>query len=204
MIVQKIEFTDIFAANCYFYIDEKSGQGVVIDPSAHADKLLKTIRKNNWKIEKILLTHSHLDHIKAVLALSTELNVPYFGSLEAAKYLSSPDFQAHFTNWDVVKNISHLEDGTIIKVGSCELKMIYTPGHTLDSCIYYDEKNGIAFTGDTIFKNGIGRTDIEGSGGNEQILRQNIRMKILTLPSQTILYPGHGAPTTVGTEKIFY
>ncbi len=204
MIVRKLEFTDIFAANCYFYIDEKSGQGVVIDPSAHADKLLEIIKKNNWKIEKILLTHSHLDHIKAVLALSKELNVPYFGSAEAAKYLSSYDFQAHFTNWDVIKNMSHLEDGTIIKVGSCELKMIYTPGHTLDSCIYYDAKNGIAFTGDTIFKNGIGRTDIEGSGGNEQILRQNIRMKILTLPSQTILYPGHGAPTTVGTEKIFY
>ncbi|MBR2299299.1 MAG: MBL fold metallo-hydrolase [Alphaproteobacteria bacterium] len=204
MIVKKLEWTDVFAANCYFYIDEASKHGFVIDPSAHADELINLINQNAWTIEKILLTHSHLDHIGAARELSNVLNIQIFG-LEASKeYLSNPLLSAHFTDFNVIKNIEPLKNGDIISLKEnpdISLKIIATPGHTIDSAIYYDKKNHIAFTGDTIFLSGIGRTDIEGSGGNHVELMKNIQNKIFTLPDNTVLYPGHGNQTTVQNEK---
>ncbi|HCU59358.1 MAG TPA: MBL fold metallo-hydrolase [Alphaproteobacteria bacterium] len=204
MIVKKLEWTDVFAANCYFYIDEASKHGFVIDPSAHADELLNIIKKNNWQIEKILLTHSHLDHIGAAKELSNALNIQIFSFESSKKYLSNPTLSAHFTDFNVIKNMKPLKDGDIVSLKAnpdISLKIIATPGHTIDSAIYYDSKNHIAFTGDTIFQSGIGRTDIEGSGGNYFELITNIKNKILTLPDNTVLYPGHGDQTTVQNEK---
>lgn len=204
MIVKKLEFTDVFAANCYFYIDEITKHGFVIDPSTHAEKLLELIKQNGWKIEKILLTHSHLDHIGAVSELAEVLNLSVEGHQNAEQYLSNPKFEMHFTDKNVLKNMHYLKDGDIISLSTnskAELKVISTPGHTLDSVVYYDALNNLAFTGDTIFQSGIGRTDIEGSGGNYLELLTNIKNKILTLPSNTVLYPGHGDTTTVQAEK---
>ncbi len=207
MIIKKVEFTDIFASNCYFYIDEASRHGFVIDPSAHADKLLEIIKENRWTIEKILLTHSHLDHIGAVLDLSHELNIPYYGHIAAKEYLLRPELQAHFTDTKVLKGMKYLSDAEEITLAAnpnFKLKTIATEGHTLDSVVYYDEQNQTAFTGDSIFQNGIGRTDIEGSGGNYQKLMDNLQNKILKLDENTKLYPGHGPSTTVGQEKYWY
>jgi len=204
MIIKKLEFTDILAANCYFYVDEISKHGFIIDPSAHAQELLNIIKNNNWQIEKMLLTHSHLDHIGAVLELSNKLNIEFYGLNTSEQYLSNPDFANHFTDFNVIKNISPLKDGEEIVLSAnpnVKLKAIATPGHTLDSVIYYNEKENIAFTGDTIFAAGIGRTDIPGSGGHYQMLVNNIRSKIFTLPDNTVLYPGHGPQTTVYQEK---
>lgn len=202
MIVQKIEFRDVFAANCYFYIDEKTNDGFIIDPSAHADQLLDTVHQNNWRIKKILVTHSHLDHIGAVLEISQKLNVPFYGLNTAKQYLSDPALFAHFTDQNVLKSMSYLNDGDeLILNENAKLKVMATPGHTIDSVIYYDEKNSLAFTGDTIFKNGVGRTDIEGSGGDEKLLLNSIKTKIFTLPPHTVLYPGHGPKTTVQEES---
>ena len=207
MIVQKVFFSDVFAANCYFYVDAKSRHGFVIDPSAHAEILFKTIQKNDWIIEKILLTHSHLDHIGAALELSRMLNADIFGMKAAEEYLINPNLRGHFTDWNVLRNMRYLNDGDeIVLTGNKDvvLKVFHTSGHTLDSCIFYDAKEKIAFTGDTIFASSVGRTDIEGSGGDEKQLFQSIQTKILRLPEDTILYPGHGEETTVGREKQFF
>lgn len=204
MILKKFEFSDVFAANCYFYIDEKSKHGFIVDPSAHADILLQFIDEQQWHIEKIFLTHSHLDHIGAVLPLAQALQIKYYGLNMAQKYLSNPNFATHFTNHAVLENMTYCQDGDEISLSSNKdivLKVLATPGHTLDSAVYYDKANNIAFTGDTIFQSGIGRTDIEGSGGNPQQLMHSIKTKILTLPDCTILYPGHGEATTVKQEK---
>ena len=142
MQVYKIEFTDVFAANCYFYIDETSKHGFIIDPSAHTDRLLKMIYQNNWTIEKVLLTHSHLDHIGAVLQLADALNIKFYGAETAAQYLSNPAFAMHFTDFNLIKNISPLQDGEFIplKVNpQIILKAIFTPGHG-DSTTILSEK----------------------------------------------------------------
>lgn len=205
MILKKFEFNDVLAANCYVYIDDTSLHGFIIDPSAHAEELLKMIKNNDWIIEKILLTHSHLDHIGAVLNVADVLGINYYALNTAAQYLSNPDFSTHFTDRNVLQNIKPLKDGDIISLTTnpnIALQVIATSGHTIDSVIYYDKANHIAFTGDTIFQSGIGRTDILGSGGNYSELLSNIKNKILTLPENTILYPGHGPNTTVKQEKI--
>jgi len=207
MIVQKIESTDIFAANTYFYVDEKTKHGFIIDPCAGADVLINLIAQKGWTIEKMLFTHSHLDHIGAVLSLHEKLHIPFFGSTASQQYLSDSLLQAHFTDFEVLKNMQFFKDGEKIALAAdsnIALKVISTPGHTLDSVIFYDKQNNIAFTGDTIFKNGVGRTDIQGSGGNETMLMKSITEKILTLPEQTVLYPGHGESTTVLAEKRFF
>lgn len=207
MIVEKIEFDDVFAANCYFYVDEKTKEGFIIDPSAHADKLLQIIKTNHWDIQKILLTHSHIDHIGAALELAKALNIKIFGYKNAQLYLSNLSLKMHLTNREVLKNMQYLDDTDEIylkKDNSPRLKVIATPGHTLDSVVYYDPKEAIAFSGDTIFASSIGRTDLEGSGGNHEQLIENITQKILTLNDNTILYPGHGPSTTVAQEKKWF
>ncbi|MBO4284724.1 MAG: MBL fold metallo-hydrolase [Alphaproteobacteria bacterium] len=207
MIVQKIESTDIFRANTYFYVDEKTKHGFIIDPCAGADVLINLIMQKGWTIEKMLLTHSHLDHIGAVLSLYKKLQIPFFGSNASQQYLSENNLQAHFTDFEVLKNMCCFNDGDDIALfanKSVSLKVISTPGHTLDSVVFYDAQNGFAFTGDTIFQSSIGRTDIQGSGGNAALLMKNITQKILTLPENTVLYPGHGESTTVLAEKQFF
>lgn len=207
MIVQKMVFSDVFAANCYFYTDEKSKHGFVIDPSAHAEKLLEHIEKNNLVIEKILLTHSHLDHIGAASTLSKALGVDVFGMKTAAEYLENPDLSGHFSDREVLRNLKHINDGDEIVLSvnpNIRLKVFATPGHTIDSAVYFDKREQIAFTGDTIFESSVGRTDIPGSGGDEKMLFCSIISKVLSLPENTILYPGHGESTTVGREKAFF
>lgn len=204
MIVQKMVFSDVFAANCYFYTEEKSKHGFLIDPSAHAEFLLEHIQKNKLVIEKILLTHSHLDHIGAATTLSKVLGVDVFGIYEAKEYLSNPHFEAHFTDWDVLKNMKYLTDGDDVVLSTNKnvvLKVLATPGHTIDSAVYFDAKEQIAFTGDTIFEASAGRTDIPGAGGDYEKLMLSIKNKILNLPENTVLYPGHGEATTVKNEK---
>ncbi|MBQ7660225.1 MAG: MBL fold metallo-hydrolase [Alphaproteobacteria bacterium] len=206
MIVQKIESTDIFGANTYFYVDEETKHGFIIDPCADADVLINLILQNGWQIEKMLITHSHLDHIGSVLSLYEKLHIPFFGSTASQQYLSDSRLQAHFTDFEVLKNMRFFDDGDEIALTNADtvsLKVISTPGHTLDSVVFYDEQNNIAFTGDTIFKNGVGRTDLQGSGGNNALLIKSITQKILTLPENTVLYPGHGESTTVLAEKRF-
>ncbi|MBP5615206.1 MAG: MBL fold metallo-hydrolase [Alphaproteobacteria bacterium] len=203
MIVQPVEFTDVFAANCYFYIDPDTKHGFVIDPSAHAVQLFDIAGTNHWTIEKILLTHSHLDHIAAAVELSERLKVPFFGHENAKLYLSSPELAAHFTDRQVLEKMQFFDHDTITLSANAQVKLriLHTPGHTLDSVVFYDAENHLAFTGDTIFRGAIGRTDIDGSGGDAKALYQSIRQHILSLPPDTVLYPGHGPMTTVKNEK---
>lgn len=207
MIVQKMCFTDVFAANCYFYTDEKSKHGFVIDPSAHAEVLARIVQERGWVIEKILLTHSHLDHVGAALQLSKLLDVDIFGMKAAEEYLLNPNLKGHFTDWNVIENMRYFNDGDEVVLSANKevvFKVLHTSGHTIDSAVYYDAKEKIAFTGDTIFESSVGRTDIPGSGGDEKMLFYSIIGKVLSLPENTVLYPGHGENTTVAQEKKFF
>ena len=207
MLVYKLPLTDIITTNAYFYIDEKSLHGFLIDPGAQADKVIKIIQNNHWIIEKILLTHGHFDHIGAVQYLSSELRIPYFIHQNGLQYLTNPELNLStlFSSPISLFEASYLNDNDVVPLNaahSFSLRVIHCPGHTQDSVIYYDIQNSVAFSGDVIFQEGYGRTDLPG--GNQQLLLQNIKYKILTLPSHTILYPGHGLSTTVEEQKKLY
>jgi glyoxylase-like metal-dependent hydrolase (beta-lactamase superfamily II) len=205
MIIRQIPVTGMITTNAYFYIDEATKHGFLIDAGAEPDKLLKIIADNDWIIEKILLTHGHFDHIGAVNAVQKALNIPCIAN--SRDYLLNP--QLNLSAWfgpdiTVEKSETLTADAEIAlnAAPNVRLKMIATPGHTQDAVIYYDAENHLAFVGDTIFKHSRGRTDIPG-GDDEQLL-QSIITEILTLPDDTVLYSGHTEPTTVKAEKRFY
>lgn len=190
--------------NAYFYIDESSKHGFLIDPAAEPEKLMKIIKENNWVIEKMLITHGHFDHIGAVKILNENLNIPYYIYVSGKKYLEDPSWNlsSYFGHGISLNKASFLQENDEITLDTnsqTKLKIIYTPGHTQDSVLFYDEQNHLAFVGDTIFKGSIGRTDFPG--GSTSQLKSSIENKVFTLPENTILYSGHSEPTTVAAEK---
>lgn len=207
MKVYTVTVGKIIPTNAYFYIDERTKHGFLIDAGDEADVLMKKISDNGWTIEKILLTHGHFDHIGAVEKLSQKLNVPYYIHQNGRQYLTDANYNlsACFGEPIELMGAHYFVDGDKIALKTAEntaLKVLHTPGHTADSVVLYDEESGIAFCGDTIFKSSIGRTDVPG--GSSQQLWRSIEKKIFTLPKQTVLYSGHTAPTTVGAEQNFW
>ena len=191
----------------YFYIDEGATHGFLIDPGSQAGHLLSMIQRKGWTIEKILLTHGHFDHTGAVNELRSVLGVPVLAHRRADEYL----LDAHMNLSEgsgvpvIIRTVTYLDDGDIVPLDAdpaFALDVIYAPGHTTDSVVYYSPKDRVAFVGDTIFKGSIGIWDFPG--GNLADLQRSILEKIFTLPEDTALYSGHSVPTTVGEEKRRY
>ncbi|MBR2137495.1 MAG: MBL fold metallo-hydrolase [Alphaproteobacteria bacterium] len=204
MILEKVEVTGILTTNSYFYIDEKTQCGFLIDPGAEAEKLLNVINQKHWHIEAVLLTHGHFDHIGVVQKVCEALAVPYYAHENAQTYLTDPqlNLSAYMGKPIILDQATYVKAGDVIALKDqpeFNLRVIDTPGHTTDSIVYYSEKNEVAFVGDTIFKGSVGATHFPG--GNEALLWRSIRDKILTLPDQVRLYPGHFEATSVGAEK---
>lgn len=196
-----------FVENCFFYVDDTSKHGFIIDPGAQAEKLLGMIREKGWIIEKILLTHGHFDHIGAVNEIRSALKIPVLAYKSDDDYLRDPEWNLSpsFGLSIIIENTESIKDGQIIRLDAdpaFSLKVIYTPGHTTDSVIYYSQRDHAAFVGDTIFKDSIGNYQLPG--GNFAAIQKSIMERIFTLPDDTVLYSGHTEQTTVGTEKRRY
>ena len=190
MILQT-EVRGIFATNSYFYIDD-----------AQADELLKIIVRENFTIEKILLTHGHFDHIGAVNELQARLKAEVCMQKNGRAYVENPawNLSSYFGLDMTLDNVTYLDDFSEITLSANKnfgMKLIPLAGHTTDGAIFYSAKDSVAFVGDSIFLNSFGRTDFPG--GDELTLYR--KEKILTLPEETVLLSGHSEPTTVGNEK---
>lgn len=206
MVVQ-VPVKGYFEENCFFYIDEHTKHGFLIDPGAQAGALRRLIREHGWVIEKILLTHGHFDHTGAVNEIREQLQIPAIAYRTADEYLLDPvrNLSSICGPPVTVEDVIRADDGERLSLeaeSDFSLKMIHTPGHTPDSVIYDSEKDHIAFVGDTIFKGGPG-TD-QFPGGNGRQLMQSIRDRIMTLPVETVLFTGHSEQTTVGEERRRY
>ena len=203
-MILPVEVFGVIDENAYFYIDDKTAHGFLIDPDAQADKLLKIVSERNFTIEKILLTHGHFDHIGAVNEIQRSLKIPVCMSKGGEYYAKDPaiNCSAFVGEAIVLDDVTCLDDYSEINLSVNQnfgVKLIPAPGHTSDGAIYYSSREGVAFVGDTIFCGSYGRTDLPG--GSEIELMQTIREKVLTLPDETILYTGHGLSTTVAAEK---
>ena len=178
----------IFETNAYFYVDDATRHGFLIDPGAQADELLKIIGEHDWTIEKILLTHGHFDHIGAIPELQARLNVEVCMQANGRAYAENP-----------VWNLSDFDAINLSANPTFGVQVIPLAGHTTDGAIYYSAADSVAFVGDSIFQGSYGRTDFPG--GDEKILFANLKSRVLTLPDDTVLLSGHSAPTTVAHEK---
>ncbi|HDN79653.1 MAG: MBL fold metallo-hydrolase [Chloroflexi bacterium] len=200
MLVERL-VVGMLQTNCYIVADESTKEGIVIDPGGSPNDILKKIEEMKLKIIYVINTHGHFDHIMAnkevVKATGASLAIhpddePMLrkggGLILLGLIASSPPP-------DVLLN-----EGDVITFGKSSLRVIHTPGHSPGSISLYSEADGILFCGDVLFNMGIGRSDFPG--GNHKVLMESIRTKLLTLPDETIVYPGHGPPTSVGQEKL--
>ena len=200
----EVDIYGIMEENAYFFIDDETRGGFLIDPGADADELLKIVEREKFTIEKILLTHGHYDHIGAANAIQRALKIPVCMGRGGNFYArdSANNGSKFFEHEIILDDVTILDDTAEIILSANPdfgLKVIAAPGHTLDGTIYYSEKNSVAFVGDTIFWGGHGRTDL--AGGSERDLMDTIKNKVFALPDETTLLCGHGAPTTVAEEK---
>ena len=189
----------------YFYIDEKTKHGFVIDPGADGKRLAEYAKEKGYVIEKILLTHGHGDHMYGAEALREATGAPIVMHKEGKIYANDPSWNlstalcGQAISFDADIYLEH-EDEIVLEVKpEFKVKMIHVPGHTTDGVAYYSEKEGLAFVGDIIFAGSVGRSDFPGGNGNT--LYQEIRAQIFTLPDETVLLPGHGMQTTVVRER---
>ncbi|MFH1406487.1 MAG: MBL fold metallo-hydrolase [Candidatus Omnitrophota bacterium] len=186
----------LMEVNCYIFADKQTNDAVIIDPGADSRNIQNSLRKIGAVPRFIINTHGHGDHIGA----NGALDLPIMIHTLDADYLSDPKRNlsaSFFLNVTSPKASKLLNDKDKIKLGALELEVIHTPGHTPGSiCL---KSGDILFTGDTLFYEAVGRTDIPG--GSEKELLRSIKEKILTLDDNIKVYPGHGSPSTIGHER---
>jgi len=196
-----------FSTCCYLLGEEASGQAIVIDPAEGGSRIVQALEERNWRAKYILNTHGHTDHIggNAEIKRAFPEATLAIGQKDAG-LLRHPlkNLSIFFGRW--VKSPPpdrFLSESDTVEVGDILLKVMELPGHTPGSIGFFYKGTGeeppILFAGDTLFAGGVGRTDFPGS--SEEMLIASIREKILTLPEETVIYPGHGPETTVGEEK---
>ncbi|MDH4223651.1 MAG: MBL fold metallo-hydrolase [candidate division Zixibacteria bacterium] len=186
--------------NCYILGDDETLEGMVIDPGGEIDLIEKAIKQSNLRIKYIVLTHGHGDHIAVLAELKSKTGAQILIHHLDAEMLSEPEKNLSAFSYNPVfapKGDRLLEDRDKIKIGNVELEVLHTPGHTEGSISLVTGK--IIFTGDLIFYNSVGRTDLPG--GSLQKLLRSIQEKILDKEDDMVIYPGHGPSTTVGEEK---
>ncbi len=187
LIIKTIK-VGILETNCYIISCEVSGNTFIIDPGDNPRSIVNYISRNEFIPKAIILTHGHADHLGALKILKGELNLDLFMHRDDLPMLKAAGI-------DSVDK--YLVDGDVLELGREKLKVIYTPGHSKGSiCLLGD---GVLFSGDTLFMSGVGRTDL--AGGSILELENSLRNKLFILPSETIVYPGHGSFTTIGNER---
>jgi glyoxylase-like metal-dependent hydrolase (beta-lactamase superfamily II) len=189
------------AANCYLLTDEKTGETLIVDPGDDAEYIMDKIASGHGVPQAIVATHGHFDHIMAARALELAYTIPCLMRPEDEFLVARMDETAkHFLGIRAVDPPPDVQPiGFMLAVGKSKIEVVYTPGHTPGSICLYSPKDKILLTGDTIFADGgVGRTDFSYSDPSK--ISASLK-KILSYPADTALYPGHGEPTTVGTEK---
>jgi len=194
--------TGVISENAYLYFDESSREGIVIDPGDDGSRIIETIKDAGAVVKAVLLTHGHFDHIGAAIEVAEYAKAPIYAHKDEAeilgnyKYNSFPGLRKKFE----IKDYIGLNDNDILEYKYFSLKVIHTPGHTVGSVCYYDRSGGNLFTGDTLFFESLGRTDFY-SGDAERLL-DSVGTKLLILPAETRVYPGHMQNTSIAHEKM--
>ena len=183
--------------NNYLIIDENSKEAALIDCSAVDDNIRLELEEQGAKLKYILLTHGHFDHIAGIRPNPDMQIIMHKKDLNWLNKVNNYLPMFGMPEMTVPKINRYVDDGDIINLGSTKIKVIHTPGHTQGGVCYLAD--GKLFSGDTIFRESVGRCDLEG-GDFEQIV-ESIENKIFTLPPQTLIYPGHGKMTSVEWEK---
>lgn len=190
-----------FDANNYLVIDRDSREAVLIDCSDFKQEIIDEIRNNNINLKYILITHGHFDHVLGINRMKKELNAEVIVPAEDLILIENINDHARFFGQEIIDIPTHdktYDDGIDLRIGKHEIEVIRTPGHTEGGVSLLIGRN--LFSGDTLFKDSFGRTDLYS--GNSEKLIKSIVYELFKLPDNTIVYPGHGNSTTIEYEKI--
>ena len=192
-----------FQQNCSIVFDDDTKQGAVVDPGGDIERIEDAIKQSGVKIEKILLTHGHIDHAGGAADLAAKLNVKVIGPAIADKPIldNIPNRAAMFKMLGAksVTPDQWLKDGDEVQVGGLTFRIVEAPGHSPGSIVFFNEANKFALMGDVLFQNSVGRTDIPG--GDHDTLMASIKNKVLPLGDDVQFLPGHGNASQIGHER---
>ena len=193
----------VCAENCYLAINDDLKKSIIIDPGSAPERIKAAVADSGTKPVAILLTHGHFDHASIAKEIAEEYGVKIYAYEGERVTLENPQYNlsmmmgaAEAYHADVF-----LADNEEIDLEGFHVKCLFTPGHTPGGCCFYFPEEDIVFTGDTLFCGSVGRTDFPG--GSMSQLVNAVKEKLMTLPDDTICYPGHDTPTTIGDERMY-
>ena len=192
----------MLGTNCYIVQNEKTKECFLVDLAACPPELVGHIRQAGLKVQAVLLTHGHFDHIMGIDAFLKEFQVPVYAYEEERALLNdaSLNASAEYSSGYTFSGADYLKDDQKLEIAGTQICVIHTPGHTIGGCCYYLPEEHVLFSGDTLFYGSMGRTDFP-TGSQSQLIR-SIHGKLFPLPEETVVYPGHMSETTIGFEKM--
>ena len=189
------------STNCYFIVNVSTNDTIIIDPADSPATIESVVFKNGLKPQAILLTHGHFDHILAANEVKEKYSIPLYACDKEKNLIenSSLNLSSSYGARVELRDIQYVQDNELLAIAGFSIKVIHTPGHTEGSVCYYFENEDILISGDTLFLESVGRSDFP-TGNSSQLIR-SVKEKLLLLPGETIVYPGHGDATTIEYEK---
>lgn len=201
-MIHEILPVGLLQCNCSVIGDEASREAIVIDPGDQIEDVLAVVGKHGLQVKQIVITHAHIDHVGGAMKLRRLTGAPILLNQNDSTLLKMLDVQAAWIGVappEAVQIDQDLADGDIVRAGGLSASVLHTPGHTEGSvCLYFPAESKL-IAGDTLFAGSIGRTDLPG-GSFEKILR-SLHQRVLALPDDTVVIPGHGPGTTIGEER---
>jgi glyoxylase-like metal-dependent hydrolase (beta-lactamase superfamily II) len=203
-MIHEILPVGMLQCNCSVFGDEQSREALVVDPGDDIARILEVVKRHGLTVKAIVITHAHIDHIGGAQKLKQATGAPVYMNPDDAELQEMLDVQAGWLGMrppEQVEIDAPAKDGDKLVVGATEFHVLHTPGHTQGSISLWIPSERKLVAGDTLFRDSIGRTDLPGGDGR-QILH-SIREKLMPLPDDTLVIPGHGDNTTIGREKQF-
>ena len=188
--------------NCSVFGDEQTREAIVIDPGDEIEKITAVLDEHQLKVTAIVITHAHIDHVLGANQLRKLTGAPVYLNESDQELLDMLAVQASWLGLDTPARVeidAAAADGTVLHLGEADFRFIHTPGHTQGSVSVWIPQETKLLAGDTLFRDSVGRTDLPG--GNPRQLLSSIKTRLLDLPEETVVVPGHGPATTIGREK---
>lgn len=201
-MIHEILPVGVLQCNCSIFGDETSREAIVIDPGADLADIEAILQKHELTVKAIVVTHAHIDHVAGAQELKEKTGAPVYLNANDEQLLSLLDIQAQWIGMPAPGKVevdTNASDGTSLSLGGSDFHVMHTPGHTQGSISIFIPQQNTLIAGDTLFRDSIGRTDLPG--GNDRQLLSSIKTRLLVLPEETVVVPGHGPKTTIGREK---